>query len=173
MTELLRTGRLTIRRLRPADVQDFHAYQADPLVRRYLPGEAMSIEQAERYVASQAGLGEREVGAWHGYAVQDTSSAKLIGDIGVYLVSAAEGDIGFQFAPAFHRQGYGREAATAFLTYLFEELGLERVTAGCDEANAASRALIGRLGLNPQAAASTDGSCHFELTRDQWVAQRA
>ncbi|TDD46683.1 N-acetyltransferase [Kribbella antibiotica] len=163
----LSTRRLIIRQFQPDDLADFHAYQADPLVRRYLPGEPMSVEQAAEYLASQAELGEREVGAWHGYAVQDTSSGKLIGDIGVYLASAVEGDIGFQFAPAFHRQGYGHEAATTFLAYLFEELGLARVTAGCDEANAGSRALIGSLGMTPQPGVSTDGSCRYELPRDQ------
>lgn len=78
-----------------------------------------------------------------------------------------------KFHPGFHRQGYGREAMTAFLVHLFEELGLERVTAGCDQANSASRGLLVRLGLRPQTPAETDGSCQFELTRDEWSAQRA
>ena len=118
-----------------------------------------------------AALDEHEINAWHGYAVQHAESGTVIGDLGVYLASGVEGDIGFQFHPDFHRQGYGHEAMTAFLPYLFEKLGLERVTAGCDEANGGSRALLDRLGLQPQTPATTDGTCHYELARDEWLAK--
>lgn len=171
MSEQLRTDRLVIRQFTPADLEDFCAYQADAEVRRYSTGEPMTVDQAVEYLATQAGLDEREVHAWHGYAVQHAESGIVIGDIGVYLASATEGDIGFQFHPGFHRQGYGGEAATAFLAYLFDDLGLDRVTAGCAEGNLASRALIGRLGLRPQTPAVKDGDCHYDLTRDAWLAE--
>jgi ribosomal-protein-alanine N-acetyltransferase len=173
MSEQLSTRRLLIRRFTPADLEDFCAYQADPQVRRYLAGEPMDVDQAAQYLASQAVLDERKTKAWHDYAVQLVESGTVIGNVGVYLASEVEGDIGFQFHPGFHRQGYGLEAATAFLAYLFEGLGLERVTAGCDQANDASHALIGRLGLRPQAQPVTAGGYNYELTRDEWSAQRA
>ena len=169
----LRTRRLVVRRFTPADLEDFCAYQADPEVRRYMSGDPMDADQAAKYLSSQAVLDEREIKAWHDYAVELAESGTVIGNVGVYLASEVEGDIGFQFHPGFHRQGYGLEAATAFLAYLFEELGLERVTAGCDPANDASHGLIGRLGLRPQAQAVTAGGYNYELTREEWSAQRA
>ncbi|MEV8378355.1 GNAT family N-acetyltransferase [Kribbella sp. NPDC056861] len=171
MTKQLSTDRLIIRRFSPADLDDFCAYQADPRVRKHLPGEPMDVGQVAQYLAAQAVLDEGQLEAWHGYAVELVETGTVIGDVGVYRVSAAEGDVGFQFHPGFHHQGYGREATTAFLAYLFEDLGLERVTAGCDQANEASRTLLVSLGLRPQSP-SADGSCHFELSRDEWLGQR-
>ena len=43
---IVRTRRLLIRRFTQADLTDFCAYQADPRVREYLPGEPMDVEQA-------------------------------------------------------------------------------------------------------------------------------
>lgn len=165
--EPLRTSRLLIRSFSPADLGDFCAYQADPRVRQYQHGQPMGVQQAAHYLTVQAGLDERELSSWHGYAVQHVESGTVIGDIGVYLESRAEGDIGFQFHPGFHRQGYGCEAMTAFLPYVFETLGLERVTAGCEPANRASRALLGRLGMQQRTPAAV-GDCHYDLTRAQW-----
>ncbi|WP_051797226.1 GNAT family N-acetyltransferase [Catenuloplanes japonicus] len=165
MIEALRTPRLMIRRFAPEDYDDFAAYHAHPLVRRYMPGEPMDPERAARYLADQAVLDERELKRWHGYAVVLTATGTVIGDVGVFLASAEEGDIGFQFHPAHHRRGYGREAMTAFLGYVFGTLDLTRVTAGCDRGNEASAALLTRLGLRRQTPDAVDGALRFAMTR--------
>jgi ribosomal-protein-alanine N-acetyltransferase len=170
MFEPVRTRRLVVRRFTLDDHQDFAAYQADPQVRKHVPGEAMTAEQATHYLAAQAVLDEHTIKTWHGYAVQHIESGTVIGDVGIYLVSAVEGDIGCQFHPGFHHQGYGLEAMTAFLSYVFETLKLNQVTAGCDQANTASSALLERLGLQ-RISSGSDGSYRYELTRDDWLAQ--
>jgi ribosomal-protein-alanine N-acetyltransferase len=171
MTELLRTTRLVIRRFAPTDLGDFCAYQGDPRVRQHQPGKPMDVEAAARYLSTQADLDERATGRWHGYACQHVESGAVIGDVGVFLVSATEGDVGFQFHPHFHRQGYGREATTAFLGHVFATLGLERVTAACARANTASQALLNRLGLKLRPTAPDEG-CRYELRRDDWAKSR-
>lgn len=163
---LLPTRRLLVRRFTSADLSDFLAYQADPRVREYLPGEPMDAEKAARYLESQAVLDEAETGQWHAYAVQHVASGTVIGDVGVYLVSSVEGDIGFQFNPAFQGQGYAIEAMTALVELLFGSRGLERLTAGCDEGNRASRALLERLGLRLLADQPEAGVRRYARTRE-------
>jgi [ribosomal protein S5]-alanine N-acetyltransferase len=163
--EALRTPRLLIRRLTPEDYDDFAAYHAHPRVRRFMAGAPMDAEQAARYLAEQAVLDERELKRWHGYAVALVATGTVIGDVGVYLASADEGDVGFQFHPDHHRQGYGLEAMTAFLDYCFGPLGLTHVTAGCDRANDASAALLTRLGLHRRVPDAVDGGFRFTLRR--------
>jgi RimJ/RimL family protein N-acetyltransferase len=161
MTEL-RTRRLLVRRFTATDLADFSAFQADPRVRKHLPGEPMTTEQVTNYLSRQDALEEHQVAAWHGYAVQHIESGTVIGEVGVYLASGTEGDVGFQFHPDFHNQGFGTEAMTVFLEHLSGPFGLERITAGCDRDNRASQALLERLGLRPLAR-SEDGSSRYEL----------
>ena len=171
MFSQLPSRRVIIRRFTSADIEDFCAYQSDPQVREYMRGNPMDVEQAAEYLLTQSALEERQTGSWHAYAVQHVESGSVIGDVGFYLVSENEGDIGFQFHPAYYRQGFGLEAMTTLLPYLFETLGLERVTAGCDQANSASIALLERLGMQRHMATGSDNSYHYDLARDEWLAK--
>jgi RimJ/RimL family protein N-acetyltransferase len=159
-----------VRRFAPGDLADFLAYQGDPVVRRHLPGEPMSTEQAVDYLAAQAVLDEKAVNAWHGYAVQHRADDRVIGDVGVWLAADRDGtgDVGFQFHPDYHGQGYAREAMETFLAYVFETLALPRVTAGCDAANRRSWGLMERLGMH-QIEKSPE-KVQYGLTREQWAA---
>ncbi|WP_229069009.1 GNAT family N-acetyltransferase [Actinoplanes sp. DH11] len=159
-----------MRRFTAGDLADFLAYQADPVVRRHLPGEPMNPAEAAGFLTAQAALGEDARDAWHGYAVRLTAGGRVIGDVGVWLSSrpdqADSGDVGFQFHPEFHGLGYAGEAMRLFLTHVFGTLGLQRVTASCDAANAASRALLERLGMRPAHRSGTD--LEYGRRRDDW-----
>lgn len=144
------------------------AYQAHPEVRRYMPGAPHDEARAIRFLTSLAQAQGDERGRYHAYAVEHLADRRVIGDVGVYLQKepADEGDLGFQFHPDYHGQGYAFEAASKFLDYLFRNLKLRRVTAGCDAQNTASARLIGRLGLHP--TESSGEGLAFALTRDRW-----
>jgi RimJ/RimL family protein N-acetyltransferase len=167
----LLTKRLIVRRLTSDDLADFCAYHADPRVREFQPGDAMSTEQAVSFLAAQSVIDERETGSWHGYAVEHAESGIMIGDIGIFLASDVEGDVGFQFHPEYHRRGYGYEAMSGFLAYVFATLGVDRITAGCDPANDASRALLARLGMRQRKPVGAEVDCRYDLTRAEWSAR--
>jgi [ribosomal protein S5]-alanine N-acetyltransferase len=164
------TARLRIRRFAAADLEAFLAYQADPVVRRFLRGEAMTPDQARAYLDGQAVLDDRKPDAWHAFAVEHREAGRLIGDVGVWLASTepTSGDIGFQFDAAHHGQGYAREAMKAYVPYLFETLALDRITAGCDVGIASSSRLLERLGM--RRVAEDDESLQYALTRSAWQA---
>lgn len=132
----------------------------------------MSTAKAVDYLAAQAVLDEHAVGAWHGFAVEHVATGRVIGDIGVWLPSEPEhrgtGDVGFQFHPGFHGQGYAREAMQTFLAYVFETLALPRITATCAAANTPSWGLMRRLGLHR--VKETGEELQYGLTREQWDA---
>ena len=166
----MQTERLIIRRFAPTDLVDFLAYQDDPVVRRYLRGEPMTREQAADFLTAQAALPGDTLDAWHGYAVQHIGEGRVIGDVGVWLSSQPgqrdTGDIGFQFHPAFHGQGYAGEAVRAFLYHVFETPALRRITATCHPANTSSWTLMKRLGMRQVEA--SDDQVRYDLTREQW-----
>lgn len=56
-------------------------------------------------------------------------------------------DIGFAFLPEFRGKGFGYEASVAVLDHAREVLKLPRITALVAPENAASIALLGKLGL--------------------------
>ena len=58
-----------------------------------------------------------------------------------------QAEVGFTLRPEFQGQGYATEAAGALLGYLFGARAKHRVSARCDPRNAASMAVLERLGM--------------------------
>lgn len=166
MVVSLRTERLFLRRFAIGDLNDFLDYQADPEVRRHLPGSPMTPAQAAEYLEAQAVLDERALDSWHALAVHHVADDRVIGDLGIWLPAdpGATPDIGFQFHPAYHGKGYAGEAVRAFLHHVFETLALTRITATCSPANTTSQALMRRLGMRLHT--TTPETIQYDLTRD-------
>ncbi len=66
-------------------------------------------------------------------------------------------DLGVALLPEFYRQGYGVEAAQAVLDYCDDELALPRTAAIVAPDNAASCALLSRLGFERDEDIEIDG----------------
>lgn len=56
-------------------------------------------------------------------------------------------ELGFHLRPAYWRRGIGFEAASRVIRYAFEELDADALAAGHNPRNAASRALLTKLGF--------------------------
>jgi RimJ/RimL family protein N-acetyltransferase len=176
------TERLTLRRFSAADVPAFAAYRSVPEVARYQSWETPFREvQARRFVADLAGCHPDTPGEWFQFAVTETASGRLLGDV----AAGPEPDdrlvrIGFTLAPAAQGHGFATEAVTALLDYLFHVRGKHRVAADCDARNLASVAVLERVGMRREAhhrrsvwwkGEWTDELVHAVLA-DEWSARR-
>ena len=63
---------------------------------------------------------------------------------------AQTGSLGYWIGGRFARQGYMTEALAAVLDFAFGHLGLHRIEAACLPRNAASRALLAKLGFQEE-----------------------
>lgn len=63
---------------------------------------------------------------------------------------AQTGSLGYWIGGRFARQGYMTEALSAVLDFAFGHLGLHRIEAACLPRNAASRALLAKLGFQEE-----------------------
>ena len=73
-------------------------------------------------------------------------------------------DIGYAFLPAYRGQGYAFEAAGAVLAHAEQDLGLKRIVATVRAGNAASIALLHKLGLRfERTIAHPDGTRDLQL----------
>jgi [ribosomal protein S5]-alanine N-acetyltransferase len=143
--------------LRPAAAEDeaaLRTHWTDPDVRRFLFDGATltdaeiteTIEESTRtFAASGYGLwliGERDLAA-------DGTRPALVGTAGLRPLE----DLGLEIFYSLTREslgrGYATEAARAVLDHAFGPLGLPEVLAEVDEGNAASAAVLARLGMIP------------------------
>lgn len=179
---LFTTRRLILRAIAPEDADALFALYGDDAVARWLdictltkPAEAAEIAAffAERY-ANRSGV------RW-GIALAE-APAHLIGTCGYngFDREHQRSEIGYDLAPAFWRRGIMAEALTAILDYGFGMLQLNRVEAITLPDNAASQALLQKLGFQREGTlrqrsyyrGQYQDDVHFGLLRADWEAQR-
>ena len=142
--------RVILRRFRAADVPRFVAYRSRPEVARYQSWDApYPRTEGERMVREVMAQHPDTPGEWFQFAVALRGDGQLIGDCAVLTQAEdpSQCEIGFTIAPAYQGQGYASEAVRLLLGYLFTGRGKHRITARCDPRNAASAALMERLGM--------------------------
>jgi RimJ/RimL family protein N-acetyltransferase len=156
-TEPIRTERLIIRLMTPADVDDVHAYQSRDDVCRYLLHDPRSRDEVAEWVDKYAAATELAKDQdWIEPAIElrmPDGSRRVIGNLYLNIVSLESlgAEIGWTLHPDFFGKGYGVEAATGLLDLAFGAMGLHRVRAELDPRNDASIALCLRLGMREEA----------------------
>lgn len=148
MDHVLVTERLV---LRPVTAQDHAALQAHwttPDVRRYLFDGAMlsAAEVAETIEDSARDFAAAGYGVW---LIRREARAELLGTAGLRPLDHLGLEIFYSLAPGCWGQGYATEAARAVVELALGRLGLPEVLAEVDEGNAASVAVVKRLGMVP------------------------
>ena len=177
-TELI-SDRLRLRRFMLADLTTFVAYRSDPDVARYQSWDApYSLADGERLISALLGEHPDTAGQWFQYAMVLSGTGELIGDCasGTDATDPRQAEIGFTLRPEFQGHGYATEGARLLLGYLFGARSKHRVTARCDPRNAASAAVLERLGLRREgylrestwAKGEWTDDLLYGLLRDEW-----
>jgi RimJ/RimL family protein N-acetyltransferase len=160
MTELatsrgvLETHRLRLRLWQDDDVLPYVALNADPRVTEYLP-EPVTPEMAKQFFKTQNALYARHRCCF--FAAELKSSGELIGFIGMKYQDFAAPfapcfEIGWRLGSGFWGQGLASEGARAVVAYGFDELKLDEIVSFTVPANARSRRVMDRIGMEHDAS---------------------
>jgi RimJ/RimL family protein N-acetyltransferase len=157
---VIRSERLRLRRLEPADFDELHSMFQDPLVMRYYPSLKSAAEtQAwlDRVYAAYASHG-------HGlYAVERESDGAFLGQCGP-MPQLVEGEmlieIGYLFKSKHWHRGYAAESAIRCRDFCFDVLRLPKVVSLVRPVNSPSRAVAERAGMTVQRTTTWRGIEH-------------
>jgi RimJ/RimL family protein N-acetyltransferase len=184
--QILHTERITLVPLADGHLEWEAELDSDPEVMRYLSGRASTREEVESSHASRMAAAQKVdgLGFWVG----------LVDDefVGWWTLQPAHGpdqpddrdvaDLGYRLLRRHWRRGLASEGSRELMRYGFDDIGLARIIAQTLTVNAASRAVMERLGLtyvrtfptsmNAPVAGVGQGEVEFEMTRKQWERSR-
>jgi [ribosomal protein S5]-alanine N-acetyltransferase len=147
------TPRLVLRRLTPDDVADVLEILTDPEIYQYEDHGPLDDAQAKLWLETtlKEKLSDRE--GKLSLAITEQNSGKLVGVLRLQYRDRdrRQADFGIQINRSYQRQGFGSEAAVALLIFCLRDIGLHRVTAGCDCSNVASVRLLTKVGMRKEA----------------------
>ncbi len=142
-------GHLKLREITKADANQMVPYFSAPEVCRYIPWEPREIDGVLKFISERATIRIPSEPGQHLIVGVDHDDIGLIGQLNFTLTDATErtGEFGYVINPEFSGRGYATKAVSAFITLLFEQLDMRRLTAWIDERNLPSIALVERLNL--------------------------
>jgi len=147
----IETQRLRLRKLRHSDAAELLALYSDPEVMRFLDWQGVTaFEEAELLIAIFEQQQHR--GKSLRWAMADRQDDKLLGTLVVTDISSSKlCSIGYDLLPGMWGKGLMSEALGALLSFLFEQLGFERIQAYVHPQNHASCRLLEKLGFEREA----------------------
>ncbi|MBQ6834932.1 MAG: GNAT family N-acetyltransferase [Lachnospiraceae bacterium] len=142
----LSTDRIEFSKWTADDLEQAKCLWGDSEVTRYICATGVfSPKDIEKRLNTEVSNGE-EFGLQY-WPIFHKVSGELIGCCGLRPRAEKEYEIGFHLRPKFWRQGYAVEAANAVIDYAFEVLKAEKLFAGHNPKNAASKSVLGKLGF--------------------------
>ncbi|MDO3696368.1 GNAT family N-acetyltransferase, partial [Curtobacterium flaccumfaciens] len=142
----IRTDRLLLTPLTPADIDDVHALFSDARTWQHLPtgrhvARSSSVDMVQRKIGGRARHG---LGSW---AVRSASDHAFVGVGGVDMTAGGVWNLGYRLAPAAWGQGFASEIALAAVRAAGDTAPDVPVTGRVLTNNPASAAVLRRAGL--------------------------
>ncbi len=144
----IETERLTLRQFTPGDAEFIIKLLNEPSFIQNIGDRGVrTLPDAEKYLAN----GPVSSYAKNGFgllAVTLTDTGQLIGMCGlIKRETLKDVDIGYAFLPEFWSKGYALESVQAVMSHAKEVVGLKRVVAIVDPANARSIRVLEKVGM--------------------------
>ena len=143
------TERLELRPVNDEDVDRILEYRNLPAVNRWLirtEVDPESFRAAWRHAAEDPD--DHSVAVTLDGAVIGTVSLEAVDGMGQPgMPPRTEARLGYIFDPAYAGHGYATEAVTAMVAHAFDQLGIQRITAGCFAHNLASVRILEKVGM--------------------------
>lgn len=162
---MIHTERLFLRPIQTTDKEALFYYRSDAQTNAYQSWIPKTMEEAESFIdKNQAEFNTPET--WFQLVLIEKTSNTLIGDLGIHFMDAQnkQCELGCTLDKHWQSKGYAREAMTAVISYLFNELDKHRIIASVDPGNGPSIRMMEGLGFRREA--------HFRKSlwwKGEWV----
>jgi ribosomal-protein-alanine N-acetyltransferase len=148
------------------DLAAYLEWQTDPRMVRYvswLPRNKKSCEASLHDAIEQQ---KAEPRIRYFFAVVDSFSNEVIGDVGFTILENNVADCGWFIRRKFWRRGYGSQAVLLMINFVFEKTEVQELIASCVSGNHGSESIMKNCGF--ELSRTDDLRKHYTLRREQW-----
>lgn len=141
----LKTKRLILRQIKPADIQNIYKGLSNPEVIKYYGISFDSLKATEEQMIWFRNLEQNETGIW--WAICSLENKTFYGAGGFNNLSKEhkKAEIGFWLLPEFWGQGFMQETFPLICDYGFNKLGLNRIEGFVDSENINCKKAVEKL----------------------------
>lgn len=141
----LRTNRLLLRQIKPADITNIYRGLSHPDVIQYYGVSFGSLEATEEQMAWYRTLEQDQTGIWWAICSPDDHLFYGAGGFNGLHREHRKAEIGFWLLPEFWGQGFMQESFPVICDFGFNTLGLHRIEGFVDAANTNCKRAIEKM----------------------------
>jgi ribosomal-protein-alanine N-acetyltransferase len=161
-TIVSRGDRVSLRTAEPEDAAFLQRGYTDPEIRYPMGNPVQNQPDIREGIEENGDDGERFVATLDGEDAgpgdPDEADVERVGCVSVDDVSWRRPDLGYWLAPEYHGEGYGREAVSLLVDFVFRTYEHPAVGAVAYEFNEASRGLLESLGFEEEGVTHSGNS---------------
>jgi RimJ/RimL family protein N-acetyltransferase len=143
----LRGENVVLRDFTNADLDDIFAIVSDDRVTRWLSFDSKSQAQAQQMLDGILERAQDEPRTEYYIAVTRHDDDRVVGFVRLAKSGVRAGKLGYSIHADYQGHGYATDAARTIINFGFDVLNLHRITAAIGPDNAASIAVVKRLGF--------------------------
>ena len=144
-TRPIKTERISLRKILPGDAEMMYEFMSDPEVLRYEDMDPHPNAEFTRGYISYL-TGDYKSDSTYCWGIE--RDKELIGFIMVVGVQEWNGVLAYYLKRSCWSKGYTAEAAKAVIKYMFDEVGIARISAKHSTKNPASGKVLQKVGMN-------------------------
>ena len=172
---MITSSKIRLREKTLADAWDDYAWETDPELAQ-LDAATMVAITFPQYLSDYANELHSSFPPSHRFAV-DTLDGKHIGNCSCYNISEINGEaeLGIMIGNRdYWDKGYGADAVTTLVNYIFRETNLKRIYLKTLESNSRAQKCFQKCGFTPYGHLVKDGFSFvlMEIHRNQWQEQQ-
>lgn len=166
---IFETERLTIRPLQLSDADAFFDMMGNPNVMNPIPQKVMTREESDANLNKF--LNPKGVPGKQVWGIDEKSSGEFIGLCALLKNDENEDEIGYRLREKHWGNGYGTEIARGLISYSFEVLKFEKITADVNTKNITSIKILDKFLTPVKEFFNKNDNCtdrRYALERKDW-----
>lgn len=149
MFPVIAADKIKLREMTLDDADDMFCYYSNPEMMKYTSTDAHTSkeETIARIIKLSDSFQKKKGIAW---AVEEKTTKKVIGDIGIYYIDSdhKKAGVGFNISQKYWNKGYGTLVLSLVLKYAINEMNIERIESTCKIENIASASVMEKSGMH-------------------------
>ncbi|OLS23072.1 MAG: hypothetical protein HeimC2_28120 [Candidatus Heimdallarchaeota archaeon LC_2] len=149
---IVESKRLILRKFKINDLETMLKYRNDPIVSKYDGWRGnISRDEGIKFIEEVLNFDLQSINNWNQIAFEFKATNIHIGDCGIRRFDEGrQAEIGIRIDHDYWGQGLAFEGLSTLITYLFSNIGIQRIIAICDTRNQNSIKLLTKLGMRKE-----------------------
>jgi ribosomal-protein-alanine N-acetyltransferase len=132
--KIFETDRLIVRKLNKTDSDDYYDMMGNPKVMSLIPRQVMSRKESDKHLKDFMGSDQQQSNT-KVWGVELKDRKEFIGLCAFLKNNEDEDEIGYRLREEFWGKGFGTEITKELISFGFEKMKMEKITADVDTNN--------------------------------------